>query len=99
MVNQAGKMLTEHADKISEDMKSAIKAASDELQGKLETDSADELKQLCEKLEQAMMKAGEAIYKATQEAAQQGAGNAGGAAPEGNGSENVVDADYSEVNK
>ncbi|MCR5225351.1 MAG: molecular chaperone DnaK [Alphaproteobacteria bacterium] len=89
MVNSANKMLTEHADKISEDMKSEIKAAIEDTQKVLESENIDEIKEASTKLMNAMSKAGEAIHKSAQDASQQQQG-----AAEQPKDDNVVDADY-----
>jgi len=94
LVNSANKMLSEHADKISEDMKTDIKANADELQKMAESDDIGTIKQQAEKLLAVMSKAGEIIHKAAQEQAgtsqQQASPNAE--------QDNVVDADYTVQN-
>jgi molecular chaperone DnaK len=89
MINSANKMLSEHADKISEDLKNEIKAAADDLQKVLTNENIDEIKQAAEKLMNAVAKAGEIIHKAAQESAQQQK-----TPPDPSNEENVVDADY-----
>lgn len=102
LINNANKMLSEHGDKISEDQKAEIKAASEDLQKVLESENIDELKAASEKLLNAMSKAGQAIHQAAQ-AAQQQAGGASDASGQqqqqqtSGADEKVVDADYSEV--
>ncbi len=96
MINGANKMLSENGDKITEDLKNEIKTESENVQKVLESENIDEIKQASDKLMQVMMKAGELIYKATQQA-QPGADAAAGAAgaqAETPKDDNVVDADY-----
>jgi molecular chaperone DnaK len=97
LVHQVEKNLAEHGDKVGAQEKgeaeSAIAAARSALEG---TDHAA-LKQASDRLSQAAMKIGEAVYKAqAEQAAQQpppGAGPSGGAAPD----DKVVDAEFEEV--
>jgi molecular chaperone DnaK len=92
LINNANKLLSENGDKISEDLKNDINAASNDLQQLLESDDIDELKKASEKLLSAMSKAGEVIHKAAHNAQQE----APSSQQQSNG-EKVVDADYSEV--
>jgi molecular chaperone DnaK len=97
LVHQVEKNLAEHGDKVGAqergEAESAIAAARSALEG---TDHAA-LKQASDRLSQAAMKIGEAVYKAqAEQAAQQpppGAGPSGGAAPD----DKVVDAEFEEV--
>lgn len=101
MINNANKMLSEHSDKISDDQKAEIKAATEELQKVLETENLDELKTASQKLLEAMSKAGQAIHQAAQTQQQQQTDpNASNQQQSSTTSdEKVVDADYSEVNE
>ncbi len=97
MINGANKMLSENGDKITEELKNEIKTESENVQKVLESENIEEIKQASDKLMQVMMKAGELIYKATQQAQQPGADAAAGAAgaqAEAPKDDNVVDADY-----
>ncbi|MBR1735312.1 MAG: Hsp70 family protein, partial [Alphaproteobacteria bacterium] len=96
LINNANKMLSEHADKITEDQKNEIKSACDDLQKVLETENIDELKAASEKLLNVMSKAGQAIHQAAQAAQQQSAATADQQQNPGT-DEKVVDADYTEV--
>ena len=96
MINSANKALSEHADKIPEDLKNEIKTETENVQKVLESENIDEIKQASEKLTNAMMKVGEIIYKAAQaqqEASAQPNADAG-AQQQASKDENVVDADY-----
>ena len=93
MVSQSKKLIADNGDKISEDQKSSITSAAEELEKVLNSENVDEIKQKSDALLQAMSKAGEAIYKASQEAqAQAGAENAQSSSQDQK--DNVVDADY-----
>ena len=92
-VHSVEKNLTEHGDKLPPQDKgeaeSAVAAAKSALEG---TDTAA-LKAASERLTQAAMKIGEAVYKAQSEAPQPGGPEAHAGKPD----ENVVDAEFEEV--
>ena len=102
LVHDTEKNVGEYGDKVSPEDKSAIEAAIQETKDVLEDENADAeaIKAKTDALMQAAMKLGEAMYKdqqaeaagAAPEGASEGAGP-DGAAPE----ENVVDADFEEV--
>lgn len=92
MVSQAKKMLADNGDKIPEEQKNAITSAYEETEKVLNSEDVEEIKQKSDALLQAMSKAGEAMYKASQEAQNAGAQTNDGA--EQNNQENVMDADY-----
>ena len=84
--------LAEHGDKVSADEKNAIQSAIDDLKGSLEDGDAETISAKTQTLIQASMKLGEAMYKA-----QQGeAGDDAGTSAEG-ASDDVVDAEFEEV--
>ena len=91
ITHQITKQLKEHGDKISEEEKKAIEEANAELVEVSKTDDTAKIQEAIKKLTEASMKLGEAVYKqAQQEQAQ----------PEQQGEnteENVVDADFKEV--
>ena len=102
LVHSSEKNVEEYGDKVSEEEKTAITAAIEELKTSMETEdaSAEDIKAKTDALMQASMKLGEAMYKATQEeAAAEGAPEG---APEGGDGQpgddaKVVDADFEEV--
>jgi len=99
MVHQVEKNLSEHGDKLGAQDKGEAEAALAAAKSALEGSDGEAMKQATERLSQAAMKIGEAMYKAEAEAAQAGggqpgAGHAGGAQP---GGEKVVDAEFEEV--
>jgi molecular chaperone DnaK len=98
LIHSTEKQLAEHGDKVSADIKSEIETALADAKTAVESGDADEMQQKTAALTQAAMKLGEAMYKAqqaeTETAAPEGA--ASGAAEE-QPQEEVVDAEFSEV--
>jgi molecular chaperone DnaK len=98
LVHSTEKALGEHGDKVDAGDRTAIENAIASLKEALKTDDADDIKTKTEALAQASMKLGEAMYKAQQagdaaaDAAADGAGN-------GPKDDNVVDAEFSEVDE
>ncbi|MBV1837127.1 molecular chaperone DnaK [Acetobacter estunensis] len=94
LVSQTEKSLSEGGDKVPADVRSEAEEAIKAVKSALEGSDADTLKSASERLTQAAMKVGEAVYKAGQgaEGAAEGAA-AGGAKPD----EKVVDADFEEI--
>jgi len=96
LVHSTEKALSEHGSKVDEADRTAIESAIAALKEALKSDDADDIKTKTEALAQASMKLGEAMYKAQQagdaaaDAAADGAGN-------GPKDDNVVDAEFSEV--
>jgi molecular chaperone DnaK len=111
MIHQVDKNLKEFGDKISAQEKGEAEAALAAARSAMESNDPAALKQSTERLSQAAMKIGEAMYKA--QAAEQAAGAAGqaggpgpgdgpGAGPGGSGGkpdEKVVDAEFEEVDE
>jgi len=95
MTHQVEKNLAEHGDKLGAQEKGEAEAALAAAKSALEGTDAEALKQATERLSQAAMKIGEAMYKA--EAAQQAPGGAGPEAPAGASNDKVVDAEFEEV--
>jgi len=100
LVHSTEKALSEHGDKVGADEKSAIETASAALKEALKGDDIEDIKAKTNALAQASMKLGEAMYKAQQAAAggEAGAATEGGEAPK-SGDDNVVDADFEEVDE
>jgi molecular chaperone DnaK len=92
LVHQTDKSLKEFGDKVSEADKAAIEKAKEDLKAALESDDVDAITAKTEALAQASMKLGEAMYQA-----QQSAAGATGEQPEGGHAEDVVDAEFEEV--
>jgi molecular chaperone DnaK len=93
LVHSTEKALAEHGDKVSETERNAIENAMSDLKEALKGDDADAIEQKTNALAQASMKLGEAMYKQQQEAASGGA-TEGGAEEK---KEDVVDAEFTEV--
>ncbi|GLS18387.1 chaperone protein DnaK [Labrys miyagiensis] len=89
-VHQAEKSIKELGDKVSAADKSTIESAIAALKSALEGDDAEAIKARTNDLQQASMKLGEALYQQ-----QQAAGAEGGEA--GTKNDDVVDADFEEV--
>ena len=94
LVHQTEKALTEAGDKVPAADKEEAQAAVAAVKTALEGSDAEAIKTATERLTQASMKVGEAVYKASQAE--------GGAAPEAEAAkkedENIVDADFEDVN-
>ncbi|MEQ8442251.1 MAG: molecular chaperone DnaK [Alphaproteobacteria bacterium] len=97
-VHTTEKALADHGDALSGDEKSAIETAIQELKDVKDGDDLEEIKSKTEALTQASMKLGEAMYKAAQaeggDAGMDAGGDAGGSSSQ---DEEVVDADFEEV--
>src|ERR1700677_3455668 len=95
LVHSTEKALSEHGDKVDASQKQAIETAIANLKEAVKSDDNEDIKAKTNTLAQASMKLGEAMYKA-----QQAEGAAADAAADGAGNkpdENVVDADFEEV--
>ncbi len=98
LVHSSEKSLTEFGDKVSEAEKSAIETAIAGLRTALEGEDLEAIRTCSNELAQASMKLGEAMYKAQQASAEgAAAGAAAGAAPGGQKQDDVIDADFKEV--
>ncbi|MEW6018178.1 MAG: molecular chaperone DnaK [Pseudomonadota bacterium] len=89
VVHSTEKALAEHGDKVSAEDKGAIESALADLKSALEGDDAEAISAKTQTLIQASMKLGEAMYAAQQNAS-------GDAQPEAAG-DDVVDAEFEEV--
>ncbi|TDI59179.1 MAG: molecular chaperone DnaK [Alphaproteobacteria bacterium] len=103
IIHSTEKSLSEHGDKIEDNEKQAIETAVTELKTALEGDDIDDINTKTEALGQASMKLGEAIYSAEQAAQAEAGPTAEDMAAEeagagaGAGADDVVDADFEEV--
>ncbi len=94
LVHSTEKALSEHGDKVGAEEKTAIEAAVAGLKEAVKGDDLDDIKAKTNTLAQSSMKLGEAMYKAQQaEAGAASGATSGSGAPE----DNVVDADFEEV--
>jgi len=102
LIHSTEKQLAEHGDKVDASVKSEIETALAEAKTAVESGDADDMQQKTAALTQAAMKLGEAMYKAQQAeteatgAADAGTAEAGNEAP---AQEDVVDAEFSEVDE
>jgi molecular chaperone DnaK len=100
LVHSTDKTLKENGDKVGPGEKSDVEAALAEARTAMEGQDAVAIRSASEKLSQAAMKMGEALYKAQQaqeQAAQAGPGANAGPNAGGNPNEKVVDAEFEEV--
>ena len=95
LVHQVEKNLKEHGDKLGAQEKGEAEAAIAAAKSALEGTDVEAVKQATERLSQAAMKIGEAMYKAEQ--AQAGAAGGAGPQPGGKPDDKVVDAEFEEV--
>jgi molecular chaperone DnaK len=95
LVHSTEKALSEHGSKVGDAERTAIENAMADLKEALKGDDADAIQQKTNALAQASMKLGEAMYKAQQEGAASGAQGSAGAS--GEKKEDVVDAEFTEV--
>ena len=103
LVNSTEKNVKEYGANVSEADRGAIEKAIEELKAALGTEDGDAIKAKTEALTQASMKLGEAMYKQQQAGGSDGAAgpgaNAGADAAGAKPEENVVDADFEEVDE
>ena len=95
LINAAEKTLKEAGDAATEDQKSKVSAAIDDLKKALEGKDSEEIKAKTEALQEAVYPISTAMYQKAQQA-QQAAGGAGSADAK-SPDETVVDADYEVV--
>jgi molecular chaperone DnaK len=103
LIHTTEKQLGEHGDKVSADVKAEIEKAIAEAKEAVEKGDADDMQQKTAALTQAAMKLGEAMYKAqqgeTEAAAGPDAGTSGPSEQPDAAQEEVVDAEFSEVDE
>jgi molecular chaperone DnaK len=100
LIHSTEQQIKEHGDKIDDGLKAEIEAAIAEAKTAVESGETDAIKTKSEALAQVAMKMGQAIYEKDQQAA----ASPGAEAPEGAenaaaGDEEVVDAEFSEVDE
>jgi len=98
LIHSTEKSLAELGDKVPAGDRSAIESDLSALKEAVKGDDAADIKTKTDALAQSSMKLGEAMYKAAQEAEQASeSGESAGGAKGGAGADNVVDADFEEV--
>ena len=106
LIHNAEKQLKDNEGKVAPDAKASVESAINDLKNVLNEDDATVIETKTQALTEALMKVGEALYRAAQAEGAQGA-DAGGAAGEGDasgggagaGDDKVVDADFEEVDE
>jgi molecular chaperone DnaK len=96
LVHATEKQLAEHADKIDADTKSAVEDALAATKAALEGGDADDINAKAQALTEAAMKMGQQIYEGQQAAGAEGAADSTEEKP---AEEDVVDAEFSEVDE
>ncbi|WP_109809289.1 molecular chaperone DnaK [Sphingosinithalassobacter portus] len=98
LVHTTERQLQENGDKVDASLKSEIEAKIAETKSAIESDDADAMQSKAQELAQVAMKLGQAIYEKQQaEGAAAGGAADGAAAGSEGGDEEVVDAEFSEV--
>ncbi|HEY0313668.1 MAG TPA: molecular chaperone DnaK [Allosphingosinicella sp.] len=99
LIHSTERQLEEHGDKVDAALKTEIQAAVDEAKAAVEGGDPEAMKAKASALAQVAMKLGQAIYEKDQAAGAAGGAGEAGAAPgaETAGAEDVVDAEFSEV--
>jgi molecular chaperone DnaK len=93
LVHTTERQLAEHGDKVDASLKAEIEAAIAETKTAVESNDAETMKTKAEALAQVAMKLGQAIYEKQQAAEASPSADAGEEAPK----DDVVDAEFSEV--
>ena len=94
LVNATEKTIAENADKLDAGVKADVEGAVEALKTALKDGSSEDIKAKMEALTQTSMKMGEALYKAAQAEAEN---EAASASDSSNAGDDVVDADFEEV--
>jgi molecular chaperone DnaK len=97
LVHSTEKALSEHGSKVGDAERSAIENAMADLKEALKGDDADAIQQKTNTLAQASMKLGEAMYKQSQESQGQPGDTSESATGADGKKEDVVDAEFTEV--
>jgi molecular chaperone DnaK len=100
LIHSTDKAVSEHGSKISDAERTAIENAIASLKAAIKAEEVEDIKAKTNALAQASMKLGEAMYKAQSGGGDGGDGGTGGGAAGGHEApkdENVVDAEFSEV--
>jgi molecular chaperone DnaK len=100
LIHSTERQLEEHGDKVDPSLKAEIQGAVDEAKKAVEGSDVQEIQAKAQALAQVAMKLGQAIYEKDQAAATGEAGGGEGAqGSEAGGDEEVVDAEFSEVDE
>ncbi|MEX0954801.1 MAG: molecular chaperone DnaK [Rhizobiaceae bacterium] len=96
LIHSSEKSLSEYGEKISEDDRKAIEDAIAELKTAVEGDDGEDIKAKTQTLAEVSMKLGQAMYEASQAEAE---ASEDGGSSEGAKAEDVVDADFEEIDE
>jgi molecular chaperone DnaK len=96
LIHSTDRMLKEFGDKVQASDKAAVESAVEELKTAVQGEDTALIKQKIDAVAQTSMKLGEAMYQASQGAGAAPGADAGTASAPG-GDDNVVDADFEEV--
>ena len=99
LVHTTEKQMEEHSDKIDADLKGELEAAIAETKTAIESDDPEAMTEKSTALGQVAMKLGQMIYEQEQAAGGGDAAAADAAAQEASADEDVVDAEFSEVDE
>jgi molecular chaperone DnaK len=99
LVHATEKQLEEHGDKIDASLKSDVEAALAEAKTALEGDDTDAINAKAQALTEVAMKMGQSIYEQEQANASAEGGDAADASADAGKDEDVVDAEFSEVDE
>jgi molecular chaperone DnaK len=100
LVHSVERQLAEHGDKLDAADRQAIETALADTKASLDSGDAEAINAKAQTLAQASMKLGEAVYRAEQQAGgAEGAAPGDGAGDQPAGADEVVDADFTEVDE
>ena len=97
LVHATERQLSEHGDKVDAETKAAIEAAIADVKAVLDSGDAEQIAPKAQALAQVAMKLGEAIYAAEQAKAEGGSAETGAEGSGAKPADDVVDADFTEV--
>ena len=99
LIHTTERQLADNGDKVDDSLKSEIQGAIDAAKQAVESNDPDQMNDKAQALAQVAMKLGQAIYEKQAQAEASPQGNATDGAPAGSqaGGEDVVDAEFSEV--
>ncbi|MFG0273563.1 MAG: molecular chaperone DnaK [Phycisphaerales bacterium] len=92
ILHQTRKSLEEHGDKVSAEVRGNIESSLSNLESALKGDEKEPIERALAELEKSSMELGKAVYEASREQAEAGAGDDAGAAS--GGDDDVIDAEY-----
>ncbi len=99
LIHTTERQLQEHADKVDAELKTEIETAIAETKTAVEGGDPDAMNTASQALAQSAMKMGQKIYEAEQAAASPGSDHGDGAHHDAKGHDDVVDAEFSEVDE